>query len=112
MTAVVILPSIIVTPTALLIGNRQTRSIKIGPKPEANADQANTPKAKTFLLLVPLRGSQKRCVREATTVRSPAEVSDPRAGRGLQEQALSTGESQPTNRKVPSRRAPRESKVF
>ena len=59
MTAVVIPPSIIVTPTALLIGNHQTRSIKIVPKPEANTDQAYTPKAKIFLFLVPLRGSQK-----------------------------------------------------
>ncbi len=36
----------------------------------------------------------------------PARGQRARAGRGLQEQALSTGESQPTNRKVPSRRAP------
>ncbi len=35
-------------------------------------------------------------------------VPSARARRGLQEQALPTGESQPTNRKVPSRRAPRQ----
>ena len=52
--------------------------------------------------------SKKRCDPALCGAVSFRAATDARAGRGLQEQALSTGKSKSTNRKVPSRRTPRQ----